>query len=53
MRLDREKIKKKLNNSIQSLSHEFIENSNEDLIFDLIIDIIEEELTTKEDCQSG
>ena len=53
MKLDRENIKKKLNSSIQSLSQEFIENSNEDLIFNLIIDIIEEELTTKEDCQSG
>ena len=53
MKLDRENIKKKLNSSIESLSYEFIENSNEDLIFNLVIDIIEEELTSKEDCQSG
>ena len=53
MKLDRKNIKNRLNSSIQSLSQEFIENSNEDLIFNLIIDIIEEELTTKEDCQSG
>lgn len=53
MKLDRENIKNKLDSTIQSLNHEFIENSSEDLIFNLIIDIIEEELTTKEDCQSG
>ncbi len=53
MKLDRENIKKKLNLSVQSLSNDFIQNSNEDLIFNLIIDIVEEELTKKEDCQSG
>ena len=54
MRLDRDHIKTILNERIDEVveSHPgFLENINEDLIFNIIIDIVEE--LNQEDCQSG